>query len=350
MLIAPLWGLLALLIFEASALDRADPPPASPLSNSTETRGALSELIPLDEIPDRIPENLRFLMPRNCTEGEASCLPHRKAKVNRMYNQMLYLLKKSQEAFTRLGSIKGTVRQENLTLGGDGGKKLTATLEKGVNLLQKSTRKSLTKSARIMTEIERTMGSEVKRLREWFSENSQRARDGNKEKLQQSMEHMLEASEKMKANVGRAIAESTGEITRVQRRFPLRAARVLKLSRDVASRASKGTQAALSRMGVLGGALGHMEEEGIKRQRQERLYLLDRTTKQYRRTEASLASLRQRSSGEELKRIRQKAESFVKRGRMLDEELLEKGRGFNIKRRLRRSTRISDTLLRGGLR
>ncbi|KAF4730114.1 hypothetical protein FOZ63_006768 [Perkinsus olseni] len=268
MLIAPLWGLLALLIFEASALDRADPPPASPLSNSTETRGALSELIPLDEIPDRIPENLRFLMPRNCTEGEASCLPHRKAKVNRMYNQMLYLLKKSQEAFTRLGSIKGTVRQENLTLGGDGGKKLTATLEKGVNLLQKSTRKSLTKSARIMTEIERTMGSEVKRLREWFSENSQRARDGNKEKLQQSMEHMLEASEKMKAN---AIAESTGEITRVQRRFPLRAARVLKLSRDVASRASKGTQAALSRMGVLGGALGHMEEEGIKRQRQERL-------------------------------------------------------------------------------
>ncbi|KAF4732794.1 hypothetical protein FOZ62_015493, partial [Perkinsus olseni] len=47
---------------------------------------------------------------------------------------------------------------------------------------------------------------------------------------------------------------------------------------------------------------------------------------------------------------RQKAESFVKRGRMLDEELLEKGKGFNIKRRLRRSTRTSDTLLRGGLR
>ncbi|KAF4700767.1 hypothetical protein FOZ63_013880, partial [Perkinsus olseni] len=114
MLIGPLWGLLALLIFEASALDRADPP-AVPSSNSTETEGSLSELIPLDEIPDRIPENLRFLMPRNCTEGEASCLPHRKTKVNRMYNQMLYLLKKSQEAFTRLGSIKDTVRQENLT-------------------------------------------------------------------------------------------------------------------------------------------------------------------------------------------------------------------------------------------
>ncbi|KAF4657633.1 hypothetical protein FOZ61_006143 [Perkinsus olseni] len=345
MLIAPLWGLLASLVLEASALATADPPPAAPSFNATETRGALSELIPLDEIPDRIPENLRFLMPRNCTEGEASCLPHRKAKVNRMYNQMLYLLKKSQEAFTRLGSIKGTVRQENLTLGGDGGKKLTATLEKGVNLLQKSTRNSLTKSARIMTEIEKNMGSEVKRLREWFSEISQRARDGNKETLQQSMEHMLEASEKM-----RAIAESTGEITRVQRRFPLRAARVLKLSREVASRASKGTQAALHRTGVLGGALSHMEEEGMKRQRQELLYLLDRTTKQYGRAAASLASFRQRRSGEELKRIRQKAASFVKRGRMLDEELLVKGKELNIKRRLRRSTRISDTLLRGGLR
>ncbi|KAF4732299.1 hypothetical protein FOZ63_019173, partial [Perkinsus olseni] len=114
--------------------------------------------------------------------------------------------------------------------------------------------------------------------------------------------------------------------------------------------ASKGTQAALSRMRVLRGALSHMEEEGAKRQRQERLYLLDRTTKQYGRAAASLASFRQRSSGEELKRIRQKAESFVKRGRMLDEELLEKGKGFNIKRRLRRSNRISDTLLRGGLR
>ncbi|KAF4677314.1 hypothetical protein FOL47_002242 [Perkinsus chesapeaki] len=330
-----LWGVLASFLSNASALKAPE----------NITKEYAFGLIPLVEVPEKM-TNFIFLAPKNCTDNSPDCLPHRKNKLNRMYNQMLYLLDKSYEAQRRVDAAKETLTSKNM-LSDEAKAQMVSNLVEGINMLQHSTSSQLKRSGRTLADAEQRMASQIKSARDWFTERSIGARDAFAANLQRIMHHVFDSDVKMLANIHKVIAESTKEITRAQEQFPVRATREVQFSRGAADLVLERTRNALARLEALRTLLKAIQEHAAKRRDDSFLSLSDSITRQNTGAVAALAILRRKKGNKAMRGIRGKAATLVKESRMLDKQFSEAVVGQRrFKRRMRKLARVYDVVMR----